>query len=185
MEPITELLRRSREGDRIASEQLSSLVYAQLHRIAEGCIRTERGDHTLTATALVNEAWIRLASPSQPDFMDRAHFFALAAKKMRQVLVDYARQRGAAKRGAGKRVPLTDSLGVATLDDTETLLAMHQLLDQLETSSPRRARYFELRFFGGMTPEEIANVDASSVPTVYRELRLAQVWLYQQIQTMR
>lgn len=182
MEPITELLRRSREGDRDAAEQLSSLVYAQLHRIAEGCLRSERPEHTLTATALVNEAWIRLSSGGPAGFQDRGHFFALAAKKMRQILVDYARRRTAAKRGSGKQEPLSDSLAVAAAGDTETLLAIHQILDRLEAANPRRARWFEMRYFGGMTPEEIAEVDEMSLPTVYRELRLAQAWLFQQMQ---
>ncbi len=104
---------------------------------------------------------------------------------MRQILVDYARQRGAAKRGSGKQVPLTDSIALAAMDDTETVLAMNTLLDQLEKGNPKRARFFELRFFGGMTPEEIAEVDKTSLSTVYRELRLAQVWLYQQIRESR
>ena len=182
MEPITELLRRSREGDPSAHGELAPLVYEHLHRIAEGCLRTERGDHTLTATALLHEAWIRLVSNEQPDFQDRNHFFSLAARKMRQILVDYARQRSAAKRGSGKPAPLNEALAVANASDAETVLVLNDLLDKLEQHSPRRARFFELRFFGGLTAEEIADVDGVSAPTVFRELRLAQAWLFQQMQ---
>lgn len=181
MEPITELLRRSREGDRAASDELAPLIYQQLHRVAEGCLRTERSDHTLTATALMHEVWIRLASTDQPDYRDRNHFFSLAARKMRHILVDYARQRGSMKRGSGKRASFEEALAVAAPSDAETVLAMNEMLEQLELANPRRARFFELRFFAGMTPDEIAEVEDMSAPTVYRELRLAQAWLYQKM----
>jgi RNA polymerase sigma factor (TIGR02999 family) len=182
MEPITELLRRSREGDHAASEELAPLIYQHLHRVAEGFLRSERTDHTLTATALMNEVWIRIATTDRPDFRDRNHFFSMAARKMRHILVDYARQRGSIKRGSGKRAPFEEALAVASPSDTETVLAMNQILDQLELVNPRRARFFELRFFAGMTPDEIADIESTSAPTVYRELRLAQAWLYQKMQ---
>jgi len=186
MEEITELLQRSRAGDPSASAELVPLIYQHLHRVAEGCLRTERPDHTLTATALIHEAWIRLASLPSTDYKDRNHFFTMAARKMRHVLVDYARRRGSSKRGSGKHAGFDEALAVAAPNDTETVLLMNDLLEQLELDNPRRARFVELRFFAGMTPDEIAEAEQISAPTVYRELRLAQAWLYQKIlQTTR
>ena len=158
-------------------------MYEHLHRIAEGCLRTERADHTLSATALLHEAWIKLLGGEQPSVHDRNHFFAMAARRMRQILVDYARSRSAAKRGAGKREPLDKAISsAADASDPESLLLVNDLLDRLEASNPRRARFFEMRFFGGLKPEEIAELDGVSTQTIYRELRLTQAWLYQEMQ---
>ncbi len=176
-------MRRSREGDPEALGELAPLVYEHLHRIAEGCLRAERPDHTLSATALLHEAWIKLLGNEQPDVNDRNHFFAMAARRMRQILVDYARSRSAAKRGAGKRGTLDEAMSAAAdSSDPESLLMVNELLDRLETSNPRRARFFELRFFGGLKPEEIAALDGVSPQTIYRELRLTQAWLYQELE---
>jgi RNA polymerase sigma-70 factor, ECF subfamily len=186
-ETITELLRLSREGDRAALDRLTPLVYQQLHRIAEGILRAERSDHTLTATALLHEAWMRLAgsAATQPDYRDRNHFFAIVAKKMRHLLVDHAREKLSQKRGAGvPREQLHEkhaAAAVATAGDPETILLMNDLLDQLEAWNPRRARFFEMRFFGGMTQEEIAETENVSSQTVYRELRVTQAWLMEQM----
>lgn len=185
-EPITELLRLCRRGDRDALDRLTPLVYQQLHRVAEGLLRTERAGHTLTATALLHEVWMRLAGSGgpQPDYKDRNHFFAMMARKMRHVLVDHARGRASMKRGSGAQPEELKESSVATVasvDDPESILLMNELLDRLEVWNKRRARLFEMRFFGGLTPEEIADTEDISVPTVYRELRITQAWLFEEM----
>jgi RNA polymerase sigma factor (TIGR02999 family) len=177
MEPvITELLARVRTGDRAALDQLTPLVYDHLRRIAQGCIRGENPGLTLQATSLVHEAWMRLAGNSHPDYKDRAHFFGVAARLMRQILVDHARSVKAAKRGGGK-IPLDVRMEVAGHRQDLTILAVHEALERLGAEDPRKAQFIEMRFFAGMTIEEIAESSGVPKPTVYREVRVAQAWL--------
>jgi len=180
MEPvITELLSRVRTGDRAALDQLTPLVYDQLRRIAQGCIRGENPGLTLQATSLVHEAWMRLAGNSHPDYKDRAHFFGVAARLMRQILVDHARSVTAAKRGGGK-IPLDVRMEVAGDRQDLTILAVHEALERLAVQDPRKAQFIEMRFFAGMTIDEIAESSGVPKPTVYREVRVAQAWLFRE-----
>ena len=178
---ITELLARVRNGDRSALDLLTPQVYDQLRRIAQGCIRGENPGLTLQATSLVHEAWMRLAGNSHPDYKDRAHFFGVAARLMRQILVDHARAVKAAKRGSGGKVPLDDvRLEVAGHRQDLAILAVHEALERLAVEDPRKAQFIEMRFFGGMTIDEIAECTGVPKPTVYREVRVAQAWLFRE-----
>lgn len=175
---VTTLLARLRAGDRSAQEELIPLVYEQLHRIAQSCMRGERGGHTLQPTSLVNEAWLKLSQNQKTEFNDRAHFFGIAARLMRQILVDHARATLAAKRGSGKKVPLPEHLEVSVQPDANpTILAIHEALDRLAIENESRARLIEMRYFAGMNLDEIAAANEISVSTVHRELRVAQAWL--------
>ncbi len=174
---ITQLLVRWAEGDRAALDSLTPVVYSELRKIAEGYLQRERDGHTLQPTALVNEAWLRLAKPTQLSFANRKQFFGLAAQVMRQVLVDYARGASAAKRGGGEAsVPLTGlEIGAAT--DLDQFLALDQAIDRLAAFSPRQARIIELRYFAGLNLEEMADLLAVSPATISREQTSAEAWL--------
>jgi RNA polymerase sigma factor (TIGR02999 family) len=177
---VTQLLHAWSRGDVAAREQLFPLVYAELRQRAARYLRRERPAHTLQPTALVHEAYIRLSGRNE-GWKDRAQFFAVASQVMRRILVDHARARGAAKR-PGRRMQITLTEEVAAPDAREVdLLALDDALDQLAVADPRQARLVELRFFGGMTNEEVASVLGVSEATVYREWRLAKAWLYQSL----
>src|ERR1700722_17134590 len=151
---VTQLLKALRAGDSHAAENLLPLVYAELHRLAKSYMRRERPDHTLQATALINEAYLRLVG-EDVDWNSRAHFIGLAAHVMRRVLVDYARTRNAEQRGGGlQRVEMQDDLAISAsqLDEVEQL---DEALKRLENVNPRQARVVELRYFGGLSVEEI------------------------------
>jgi RNA polymerase sigma factor (TIGR02999 family) len=179
---VTELLSRVRLGDTAAFEQLIPMVYDHLHRIAQGCMRGERASHTLQATSLVNEAWIRLAGQNHPDYRDRTQFFGIAARLMRQILVDHARATKAVKRGSGEKVQLDERIDIGgSTPEPVPILAINDALDRLAAEDERRAQLIELRFFAGMTIEEIVDYTGISRPTVYRELRVAQAWLRREI----
>ena len=178
--PITALLHLAVAGDRQAEEELLRTLFAELHQLARRQMRQERRQHTLQPTALINEAYVRLLRGGRVDFRDRAHFFAVASTVMRRVLVDHARRRVANKRGDGAEpVELRDEDGVATPHPPETVLAIDAALATLAASHPRQARVVELRFFAGMTEEEIAVLLDVSSRTVKREWTLAKAWLYQ------
>lgn len=178
---VTQLLLKWRQGDRQALEQLLPLLYGELRQLAGGFLRRERSDHTLQATALVNEAYLRLVDQTLPDFQNRAHFFGVAAKAMRRILVEHARARGAAKRGGGAdKVPVEDVPLQTPARDPE-ILDLEDALLRLEEADPRKARVIELRFYGGMTIEEIAQAEGLSTATVGRELRFAEAWLRREI----
>jgi RNA polymerase sigma factor (TIGR02999 family) len=172
---VTELLRRWREGDAAAESALVPLVYAELRRRAAAYLRRERRDHTLVATALVHEAYMRLVG-QEAVFVNRAHFFALAAQMMRRVLVDHARARAAAKR---PRPELQVSLGAADVAAPEAvgLVELDHALDELAARDARQARIVELRYFGGLTAEEVAEALDISLSTVKREWTVARAWL--------
>ena len=177
---VTQLLHDARAGDRGAMDQLFPLVYADLRRLADSCLRRERPGHTLQRTALVHEAYIRLLGGSQPDYHDRAHFLGIAARIMRQILVDYARRRNAGKRSVAMQVPLLEA-SAASEERPSSMIALDDALNDLEKHDERKARLIEMRFFGGLTAEESAEVLGLTVPVVRRELRLAQAWLEREL----
>ena len=173
---VTSLLRDWRTtGDDDALRALTPLVYDELHRIAERYMHSERSGHTLQATALVNEAFVRMADSDVP-WVDRAHFFALAARTMRRILTDYARARLSAKRGAGAAA-ITLHEGLVPGDDTGRLLDIDEALDKLGEIDARKSDILVLHYFGGLTYEETAEALGVSPATVDRDLRLAKAWL--------
>ena len=171
---ITGLLARAHEGEPAALERLLPVVYDELHRLARNVIRRDRSGHTLQPTALVHEAYLRLFGGRTPAFNDRAHFMGIAARVMRQVLVDYARARRARKRGSGLQVPLTTDIAAPPTID---LLDLDAALAALAEEDPRLVTLIEMRFFAGMTAEETAAVRSESVHVVRHDLRYAQARL--------
>jgi RNA polymerase sigma factor (TIGR02999 family) len=178
---ITQLLSRVNGGDRDAFDDLVPLVYQELHRIADAYLRRESLDHTLQPTALIHEAYLRLAG-NGTNYESRKHFYAIAARVMRQILVDHARARGAAKRGAALTVALNPACDLAPERD-RVLLSLDDALNTLAAEDGRKARLVEMRFFLGMSVEEIAECVATPVHIVRRELRLAQIRLRQEMET--
>jgi RNA polymerase sigma factor (TIGR02999 family) len=181
---VTGLLSAIREGDRSGLEQLIPVVYEELRDLAAHYIRRERPDHTLQPTALVHEAYMRLAGHVEQhgaDWRDRAHFFGVAARVMRQVLVDHARAHQAAKRGSGQaRVTLSEDLRIVE-EETVDLLALDVALTRLAALDADQARLVELRFFAGLTVEETAEVVGRSPTSVKREWRVARAWLHREL----
>ncbi|MFI5210406.1 MAG: sigma-70 family RNA polymerase sigma factor [Gemmatimonadales bacterium] len=176
-ESITDLLVRLRSGDGEALDRLYPLVYEQLRRIAHRRLRAERPGHTLGTTGLVHETYLRLVDQTRADWRDRAQFYALAARTMRRVVVDYARRYGALRRGGGlKRVPLTED--TALTERGETLLALDEALDRLATHNPRLSQVVECRYFAGLTEEETAEGLGVTTRTVQRDWAKARAWLY-------
>jgi len=176
--PVTELLVRWRGGDREALEELMPLVYGELRRLAHHYLRQERSDHTLQSTALVHEAYLRLAGQNPPQWQNRAHFFGIAAHLMRQILVEYARGRGAAKRGGNAcRLTLDEGLALSTQLSVD-VVALDRALEELGTLDEQQSRIVELRFFGGLTIEDTSEVLGISPATVKRDWITARAWLY-------
>ncbi|MFN7998110.1 MAG: sigma-70 family RNA polymerase sigma factor [Bryobacteraceae bacterium] len=174
---ITGLLRQIRHGDRGAESEFMALVYPDLRKLAARLMRDERKGHTLQATAVVHEAYLRLAANPNHDWKDRVHFFALVAGMMRRILVDHARKHQAGKRGgAQERIDL-DRVFTATGENPETVVEVDCLLTRLEKLDPRLCRIVELRFFGSLTEEETAEALGVSSTTVKREWRLAKAWI--------
>jgi RNA polymerase sigma-70 factor (ECF subfamily) len=177
-EDVTLLLNKLGDGDQNAATQLVPLVYEELRRMAARCLRQERPGHTLQATALVHEAYIKLAGQREAKWQNRAQFFGVASQLMRRILVDYARAQLRSKRGGKQqKVSLDDSLLVAP-DRTDELLAVNESLARLEEMDSRQGRIVELRYFGGLTVDETAEVLRVSSKTVLREWNLAKAWLY-------
>ena len=176
---VTALLKDWSGGDRAALERLMPLVYGELRKVAGSYLSMERPDHTLQPTALVHEAYLRLVDQRNVDWQNRAHFFAIAAKMMRRILVDHARRRRAAKRGVPALV-LETAMEEGLSRDPE-LLALDSALSGLESLDPRQAQIVELRFFGGLTVEETAEAAGISPATVKREWRTARAWLAREI----
>ena len=177
---VTQLLKAMHAGDAQAAESLLPLVYAELHRLAKGYMRRERPDHTLQATALINEAYLKLVG-EDIDWNSRAHFIGLAANVMRRVLVDYARAHNAEQRGGGlQRVEMQDELAIsaAQLDEVEHL---DEALKKLEKENPRQARVVELRYFGGLSVEQIGALLQIAPRSVKRDWALARIWLFRQL----
>ena len=179
---VTELLRAWSDGNDAALEQLIPLMEAELRRLARGYMGRERQGHTLQTTALVNEAFLRLTDARQIRWQDRAHFLGISARLMRRVLVDYARRRGFHKRGGGaQRVTLHEAL-VSASDPALDVVALDRALQALEKSDARKSRIVELRFFGGLSIEETAEVLKVSTDTVKRDWRLAKLWLLRELE---
>ena len=177
---VTRLLRRLRSGDEEAAGKLIAAVYGELRHMAARAMRSERPGHTLQPTALVHEAFLKLAGSAGVEWRDRAHFFGVAARLMREILVDYARKRDAIKRGSGLRITLDDSLLISE-DRLGDVVAMDEVLKRLEALDPRQGQIVELRFFGGLSVEEVAEVMQISTPTVKREWQSAKAWLHQEL----
>jgi RNA polymerase sigma-70 factor, ECF subfamily len=178
---VTQLLLRWRAGDQNALDELMPLVYGELRRLAAGYMRGERTGHTLQTSALVNEAFLRLAGGGEVNWQDRAHFFAVAANAMRRVLVDHARRRGNQKRGGEvRRVALDEALTVSAGRAAE-VVALDEALARLAEVSPRKSQLVELRFFGGLSVEEAAEVLQVSPGTVMRDWTFAKAWLLKEI----
>ena len=178
---VTGLLRAWSGGDRDALERILALVYPDLRKIAQRCLSNERLGHTLQATALVNEAYLRFVDIKKVEWQDRAHFFAIGARLMRRILVDYARSRGYAKRGgSAQRVDFDEALVVSNQMDP-LLVRMDDALNQLATFDQRKAQIVEMRYFGGLQAEEMAGVLRVSVQTVHRDWGLARSWLAREI----
>jgi RNA polymerase sigma factor (TIGR02999 family) len=176
---ITELLRRAHDGEAEALENLIPLVYDELKRLASKHLRHEFFCDSIHTTVLVHEAFLRLAGSPLPECESRSHFFSIAARVMRRVLVDSARSRHAAKRDSGLNLPVTDPPGPARQD--ETFLALDQALDRLAAECPLKGQLIELRYFAGLTTEEAAETLSLPVYTARRELRLARAWLQHEL----
>jgi RNA polymerase sigma factor (TIGR02999 family) len=181
---VAQLLDELRSGDKTAMDRLFPLIYPDLRRLGDACLRRERTDHTLQRTALVHEAYLRLRGHGLPEFHDRAHFMKLATRVMRQVLVDHARRRNMGKRSAARQVQLDDvssEAGAVTVERPQWMMELDDALTELEKQDERKARLIELRFFSGLTAEESASVLDMEVRAVRRELRLAQAWLAREL----
>lgn len=174
---ITRLLAEWRGGDGTAFEKLIPLVELELHRLARHYMRQERPGHTLQTTALLDDAYLRLAETAQPQWQNRAHFFAVAAQVMRRIMVDHARQRRAAKRGGSAIKVQLDEGAAVTPSRADELLALDEALEKLAAFDKRKAEVVEMRYFGGLTMEEIADVLKIHVNTVTRDWRAARAWL--------
>jgi RNA polymerase sigma factor (TIGR02999 family) len=173
---IAELLHRWAKGDRQALDSLAPVVYRELRRLAHRYLRSERAGHTLQSTALVNEAYIRLLEGQPRTVTDRGHFIAVASRTMRQILVEYARGRRAQKRNGGYRIAL-EEIAELPISGEEELVALDGALDELSQIDERQSRIVEMRFFGGLSMSEIADVLGISVATVKRDWSTARIWL--------
>src|SRR4051812_34606940 len=180
---VTQLLLDWSRGDRDALDALMPLVYQELRKLAGAYLRSERPDHTLQPTALIHEAYLRMIGKDVPAWQSRAHFFGIAARLMRQILVEHARTRHAAKRGGdGQKISLDDAPQVFAQSDAAELLALDHALTKLADFDERRSRILEMRAFGGMSVEETAAALAISDTTVKREMRLAQAWIRRELE---
>jgi RNA polymerase sigma factor (TIGR02999 family) len=178
---ITVLLRAWKEGDQSALDQLTGLVYQELRRLARHYMKNERVGNTLQTTALVNEAYLRLVDVKNAGWRDRAQFFALSAQIMRRILVDAARARGSHKRGAGGVRVNVDDVAVLSPEPDESILAVHEALERFAIIAPRQAQIVELRYFGGISVDEIASVMRISARTVERDWEFAKAWLKREL----
>jgi len=178
---VTQLLKAWTGGDEQALEKLTPLVYRQLHQVAERCMAGQQPGHTLQTTALVNEVYLRLVDYGQINWQDRAHFFAVSAQMMRRILIDFARSRGYQKRGGGvPHMSLDDAPSVCNEPDPN-LVALDDALKALAVVDERKSKVVELRFFGGLSIEETAEVLKVSVETVVRDWRMAKMWLLREL----
>jgi RNA polymerase sigma factor (TIGR02999 family) len=181
---VTQWLAAWRHGDEDARDQLFAAVFPQLRQIASRFLHHERGDHTLEPTALVNELALRLLGPEPIAYSDRTHFFALAAQMMRRILIDHARARVAGKRGGvQQRVNLSSVAEWQRAPQSEDVLVLDEALSKLEQADARAAKVVELRFFGGLREQEVADVLGVSVITVKRDWKVARAWLVDQLQS--
>ena len=180
---ITQLLLAWRNGEPQALENLMPLVLRELKKIARNFMRGQRVGHTLQTTALVNEAYMRLVDSNRVNWQDRSHFFAISAQLMRRVLVDIARRKNSAKRGGERvQVSLADDVKAAPQKETD-VVALDEALERLADLNPRHSRIVELKYFGGLTEEEIAETLDISVRTVRRDWNVARAWLFRELKT--
>jgi len=180
-EPITALLHEFASGNKSALDRLVPLLYPELRKLAQSYMRNERPGHTLQPTALVHEAYARLAKQGQPDYRNRAHFMGVAAHVMRQILIDHARTRDADRRGGGAAKLSLEIAGGLAVAQPAMIIAIDDALELLARTDALKARLIEMRFFGGMTAEESAEVLQLPVPEVRRHLRVGQAWLQREL----
>ena len=178
---VTDLLTRWSEGDDAVLAELTPLVYEELRRLAHRQMGAERPDHTLQTTALVSEAYLRLADQTNPRWQDRAHFFAVAARAMRQILVNYAKSYRAQKRGGGAIKIALDEAAIVSPEQSRAIVELHEALERLGTLDSRKARVVELKYFAGLNHDEIAEVMKISTVTVRRDWVFAKAWLYDEL----
>src|SRR5438552_5530829 len=178
---VTDLLTRWSNGDAAALAELTPLVYEELRRLAHHYMGGERPNHTLQTTALVNEAYLRLADQTNPRWQSRAHFFAVAARAMRQILVSYARSNRAQKRGGGGAKIELDEAAILSPEQSNEIVDVHEALERLGRLDERKARVVELKYFGGLNHDEIAEVLKVSTITVRRDWMFAKTWLYDEL----
>ena len=178
---VTQLLANWSQGDPTALEKLIPLVYKELRHLAHRYMEGQRPNHTLQTTALVNEAYLRLADQSKPSFTNRSHFLAVAAKAMRQILVDHAKAQQSQKRGAGASKVKLDEAALISPEQTNTILDVDEALEKLAVLDSRKAHVVELRYFGGLNQDEIAEVLKISTVTVRRDWVFARAWLYTEL----
>jgi RNA polymerase sigma-70 factor, ECF subfamily len=181
---VTQLLQQWSHGDDSALAELTPLVYQELRRLAHHYMKGERPDHTLQTTALVNEAYLRLADQTNPNWQSRAHFFAVAARAMRQIVVDYARSNRAQKRGGGAARIELDESAILSPEQSKEIVDLHEALERLGTLDSRKAQVVELKFFGGLNYDEIAEVLKIARMTVRRDWEFAKLWLYTELHSV-
>jgi len=180
MSEVTQLLKRLGSGDKTALNEIIPLVYQELRQIARGYLGHEPAGHTLQPTALIHEAYLRMVQQAHPNYSSRAHFYGVSARIMREILVDHARRRQAQKRGAGRDIPFSETLQ-PSFGPAMNIVALDEALGRLSSIDNRKSALVEMRFFGGMTAEEIAECASIPVHTVRRELRIAQAWLHKEL----
>ena len=178
---VTQLLVEWSHGDDSALGELTPLVYEELRRLAHHFMEGQRPDHTLQTTALVDEAYLRLADQTNPNWQNRAHFFAVAARAMRQILVNYAKSSRAQKRGGGALKVELDEAAIVSPEQSKAIVDLHEALERLGTLDSRKARVVELKYFGGLNHGEIAEVMKISTVTVRRDWVFAKAWLYTEL----
>jgi RNA polymerase sigma factor (TIGR02999 family) len=178
---VTELLARCSHGDDAALAELTPLVYEELRRLAHHHMGGQRPNHTLQTTALVNEVYLRLADQTNPRWQNRAHFFAVAARAMRQILVSYARSQQSQKRGGGTLKLELDEEAVVSPEQSQEIVDLHEALERLAALDSRKAQVVELKYFGGLNYDEMAEVLKISRVTVRRDWEFAKVWLYTEL----
>jgi RNA polymerase sigma factor (TIGR02999 family) len=179
-ENLTQLLIDASRGDKNSLDEILPLVYDELRRIAQNYLNRERGDHTLQATALVHEAYLRLIDQRKVDWQNRSQFFGLAAQMMRRILVNHAAEHNAQKRGSGQKLQLDETVDVS-FEENLDLLALDEALKKLAEFDEQKSKIVEMRFFGGLTIEETASVLGKSHATIEREWAFAKAWLYREL----
>src|SRR5260370_20277552 len=178
---VTQLLQEWSQGDDSALAELTPLVYEELRRLAHHYMEGERPDHTLQTTALVNEAYLRLADQTNPNWQSRVHFCAVAARAMRQIVVDYARSYRSQKRGGGALKIELDEAAIVSPEESRAIVDLHEALERLSTLDSRKAQVVELKYFGGLNHDEIAEVLKTSTMTVRRDWIFAKAWLHNEL----
>ena len=180
---VTQLLQQWGHGDHAALAELTPLVYEELRRLAHHYMEGQRPNHTLQTTALVNEAYLRLADQTNPSWQNRAHFFAVAARAMRQIVVDYARSQRSQKRGGGALKVELDEAAIVSPAESQEIVDLHEALERLATLDSRKAQVVELKYFGGLNYDEMAEVLKISRVTVRRDWEFARLWLYTELRS--